>query len=99
MSTFLIDIDNTIASTHGTDYKHSRPKPHMIEKVNKLFEKGHVIKIFTGRGSTSGIDWREFTLDQLKGWGVKFHELHMGKPSGDYFVDDKTMSIQDFLRF
>ena len=27
---------------------------------------------------------------QLKKWGVKYHELIMGKPYGDFFIDDKA---------
>jgi len=31
-------------------------------------------------------------------WGCKFHELHMGKPSGDYYIDDKGINSNDFFR-
>ena len=28
-------------------------------------------------------------LEQLNKWGAKFHELKMGKPAYDLFIDDK----------
>ena len=27
---------------------------------------------------------------QLDIWGCKYHQLVMGKPSGDYYIDDKA---------
>ena len=34
----------------------------------------------------------QLTLNHLKEWGVKFHELIMGKVHYDILVDDKAMS-------
>ena len=31
----------------------------------------------------------KFTVNQLKSWGVKYHELLMCKPDYDYIIDDK----------
>ena len=28
---------------------------------------------------------------------VKYHELIMGKPAGDYYIDDKNLSIDQFV--
>ena len=39
-----------------------------------------------------------FTLEQLKTWGCKFHELQLGKPNADFFIDDKGISDKDFFR-
>ena len=33
---------------------------------------------------------RPLTQAQLKMWGVKYHELLMGKPHADIFIDDKA---------
>ena len=51
---------------------------------------GDKIVIWTTRGSTSGKNWRDVTAQQLKDWGVKYHELIMGKPSYDVLVCDKS---------
>ena len=34
----------------------------------------------------------ESTHKQLRNWGVKFHELIMGKPSFDILIDDKAIN-------
>ena len=95
MSVYSFDIDGIIAQTEGSDYPNSKPKPEAIKMINILYDKGHTIKIFTGRGSKSGKDWRVLTEAQLKEWGVKYHELIMGKPDADYFVDDKNISLAE----
>ena len=53
--------------------------------------------MFTARGSTTDIDWKELTEQQLHTWGVKYHKLLFGKPEADIFVDDKAIS--DILFF
>ena len=47
---------------------------------------------WTARGSGTGIDWYDVTKKQLKSWGVKHHELRLGKPVYDLFIDDKAMN-------
>ena len=93
---YCFDIDGTLCSTTGSDYKNSIPRKDIISRVNQLYERGHTIKIFTGRGATSGIDWREFTEEQLRSWGVKYHELIMGKPEADIFIDDRAINVKDW---
>ena len=93
---FCIDIDGTICETHDSDYPNSTPIHEAIEEVNRLYDAGNYIKIFTGRGSRSGKDWKEFTKVQLKKWDVKYHELIFGKPSCEFIVDDKAISLSDW---
>ena len=94
---YCIDIDNTICNTQGTGYTLATPKTDVISKVNALYDAGNTIKFFTARGSSSLTDWRELTEKQLKAWGVKYHELIMGKPSADVFIDDKAVNARDFV--
>lgn len=94
---YAIDIDRTICHSWGEHYGEYVPIFDAIKKVNQLYDGGHTIKIFTGRGSQSGVDWREFTEKQLDDWGVKYHCLIMGKPHADKFIDDKAMSTIDWL--
>ena len=89
MTVYAFDIDGTICNNTFGKYEQAIPIQERIEGINYLFDKGHVIKMFTARGSTTDIDWFEFTEKQLKEWGVKYHELIMGKPYADYFIDDK----------
>ena len=96
-----IDIDETICTTPGDkslarDYSRAVPIVNNIEKANKLFDKGHTIVYWTARGTMSGICWFQETLKQLNKWGVKFHELRMGKPAYDLFICDKTLNTEDW---
>ena len=95
---YCFDLDNTLCETEGTDYKNSKPIKKHIDKVNQLCNEGYTIKIFTGRGSVSGRDWRNLTEGQLKLWEVKYHELIMGKPNYDIFVDDKCINTKEFFK-
>jgi len=70
----------------------------MNKKINKLYDEGHIIKIFTARGQGSGNDFSKITKKQLKLWGVKYNEL-LEKPEADFYVDDKAMTPGDFLFF
>jgi len=91
---YLIDVDGVITKEDMLgEYQKSEPNYDVIKKVNKLYEDGHTIKIFTGRGSKMGIDWNEFTCGQLLFWGVKYHELIFGKPVCDVIWDDKAEDI------
>lgn len=94
---YCIDIDETLCHSIEDDYAHSMPCAEAIMKVNKLYDEGHIIKLFTGRGSWDNYDWREFTKKQLQQWGVKYHELIMGKPHADVFIDDKAINAGDWL--
>ncbi|CAB4159535.1 hypothetical protein UFOVP699_271 [uncultured Caudovirales phage] len=96
--TIYIDIDDTICTLRvPTDYSTATPIPEAIEKVNKLYHEGHYIVFWTARGTVSGIDWRELTELQLNTWGVPYHELKLGKPAYDLFIDDKNINSKDWL--
>ena len=43
------DIDNVICTTKGINYHQAKPKSQVIKTINKLYENGHYIKIFTAR--------------------------------------------------
>ena len=98
MATYCFDLDGTLCSTTGSDYANSIPKRERIAKVNELTSDGHRVIIFTARGSSSGIDWMEVTKKQLDDWGVHHHELILGKPAADYYIDDKAVKDEDFFR-
>jgi hypothetical protein len=94
---YCFDFDGTLAITQGNDYPNSQPDRKAIEKVNKLVDTGHTIKIFTARGTTSGKDWYALTQKQIDEWGIKCHELIMGKPHSDCYIDDKGMNVKEWL--
>lgn len=88
--TYIVDIDGTICVTRNGNYPESQPLPERIAKINALYDDGHTIIYWTARGMASGKDWSELTQQQVDAWGCKYHELRMGKPSYDVWVDDKA---------
>jgi FMN phosphatase YigB (HAD superfamily) len=104
MLRYVFDLDNTLCVTKKNndgvwDYENSEPLIDRIQIVNELYEQGNYIIIDTARGSTSKKDWYNFTMNQLKEFGVKFNELRSGiKFSGDYYIDDKGINSEDFFK-
>ena len=37
------------------------------------------------------------TEQRLKEWGAKYHDLILGKPAGDMYIDDKAVEANDFF--
>ena len=95
---YIIDIDETICTTEGMDYENAKPKVEMINKLNKLYDKGFEIVYWTARGGLSGINWEELTNKQFKKWGVKYTKLLFNKPDYIYFICDKCIHPDDFLK-
>lgn len=93
----FVDIDGTICHTINSDYPNSRPLTTRIEKINSLYDQGHYIVYWTARGGNSGKDWTELTQQQLKDWGCKHHDLIMGKPSYDLYIDDKSINSEEYF--
>lgn len=92
--TFCFDIDGVIATiVPGNDYSESGPRAEMIAHINALFDQGHRIILNTARGTMTGIDWSDVTKKQLEAWGLRYHELHFGKPAADYYIDDKMLPL------
>jgi hypothetical protein len=94
-------------------YEQCEPIQEMINIVNECYDGGGYIKIYTARGMSvfSGDVTKvynnlfESTNQQLKNWGVKYHELIMGKTHYDLLIDDKAVnsldikSIKDILKW
>ena len=94
-----IDIDETIAQTPDSrDYSLSKPIVENIKKANQYYENGHTVVYWTARGSVTGIDWHDITKNQLDSWGVKYHDLKLGKPVYDLFIDDKAMNPAHWIK-
>lgn len=104
MKIYCFDLDETLCNTLEKDYKNSTPIIEMVDRANYLYEQGNIIKIFTARGmgEFSGDigkvndAYYKLTKTQLEKWGVKYHEIHFGKQSFDYFIDDKNLTIDQF---
>lgn len=105
MKTYVFDIDGTICESLGGDYEKSKPMIERILKINGLYDDGHTIIFQTARGMgrhrnnsiNAEAEFYELTIKQLSDWKVKYHYLFMGKPSGDFYIDDKGISDEDFF--
>jgi CMP-N,N'-diacetyllegionaminic acid synthase len=99
---FCFDIDGVICRTIKSNYKSSKPNHKVIKIINKLYDQGHYIIIFTARymGRNNDNIYKakkegyNLTLKQLKDWGVKFDNLIFGKPSFDMIIDDKALGFK-----
>ena len=106
MKTYIFDIDGTICDSDGGDYSTSTPKEKRIEKINQLYKDGNTIIFQTARGmgrhdnnsELANKDFYDMTLNQLVKWGVNYHNLFLGKPAGDIYVDDKGVNDYDFFK-
>lgn len=96
---FCFDIDGTLCTDTKGVYRKAIPFDSRILSVNKLFDQGHTIILFTARGTTLGINAVcELTKTQLKMWGVKYHKLLFGKPEADAFIDDKGIRADEYFK-
>lgn len=102
---YCFDIDGVICFTDGLDYENARPNTAAIERINALFDAGHTIVLQTARGmGTLNGDvpkvyevWYETTFRQMEAFGLRFHQLFLGKTHADVYVDDKGQNSVDWL--
>lgn len=64
------------------------PLDNAVESVNGLYYEGHTIIIY------SVSTWMEYemTVDWLSRHGIKYHQLMLGKPVGDVWIDDRAIT-------
>ena len=98
----IVDCDGVIAGKElGGDYSKAPPLQHGIDQVNKLYDMGYEIILFTARygerrkGNLHQMyeaGYREW-IDWLNEHGVKYHHAYMGKPAGVLYIDDKAARV------
>ena len=103
--TIVVDLDDTICSTFNRDFENSIANTDVINKINRFYDKGWKIIIFTARGGKScntleekEKKYRNITEKWLHKNNVKYTELLFGKLNADYYVDDKNISIDEFIK-
>lgn len=90
-----VDIDGTLTNeTKGWDYENRTPNIPMIEWVNKHYDEGDFIELFTAR---LGID-KKTTKEWLKKHGVKYNNLVFNKPKYDLYVGDEVKRPEEVLK-
>lgn len=106
------DMDDVLCyrtSEEGKINKYHSCKPinSMIKIVNECYDDGNTIIVYTARGM-SGFKGNvndiysnlyQLTLDQLDSWGVKYHQLVMGKIHYDLLIDDKAVNSLGIVKY
>jgi hypothetical protein len=101
----VVDFDDTLAFHQNRNFDDALPNVPLINKLNNLYDQGWQIDIFTARGSISCAS-REEAFDKyyesmwkwLDNNNVKYNELSFEKPLAAYYIDDKGILPEDFLK-
>ena len=90
---YCFDIDGTICSEDpSNNYNLVQPNPEVIEDINRLYEEGNKIILFTHRYLHQP-NRKVFTKYQLASWNVRYHELiYDKKPPYDVLIDSKAIN-------
>ena len=79
----VFDIDDTISFTTNRDWENAKPNQPIIDKINKLFNDGWEIFLYTARGSITAPQnadkkYRTIIDTWMKNHNVSYHELIFG---------------------
>jgi len=89
------DLDGTLTlETEGHDYANRTPNIFMIHKIRQWYRHGSHIILYSAR--LMKID-RKITILWLKKYHVPYHELILGKPKADIYIDDKARRPEEVL--
>lgn len=105
MRTLVFDLDDTISFTTNRDFANAKPNLELISKINDLSKQGWKIIICTARGSLSCKNREEAEFkygEEIKKWldkhSVSYDMLSFQKHLGQYYIDDKAITPDDFLK-
>jgi uncharacterized HAD superfamily protein len=69
-----------------------KPNLPMIELAKNYKEDGFEVIILTGRPEST----RKTTKEWLQKYNIPYDEIYFGKPSADYYVDDKGYRLENW---
>jgi len=103
--TIICDVDDTISVTTTHDWENAIPNYSVINKINKLYEEGWTVILMTARGQvscegnfkTAAEKYREKMEAWLNKHEVKYHMLSFEKYLASYYIDDKSLTPQQFV--
>ena len=101
----VVDFDDTLAFHQNRNFNEALPNQPLIDKLNNLYDQGWQIDIFTARGSISCSSRQEAAAkyyNSIASWledhNVKYSDLSFDKPLAAYYIDDKGILPEDFLK-
>ena len=89
----IIDLDGTICSEEKQFSRAlAKIKDGAKECLEKLREKGYKIIIYSAR------TWAEYEMTEnwLKENKVPYDQIILGKPQGDYWIDDRAIRFRSW---
>ena len=93
------DIDGVLFSrSNKNNYYDVYPNKGIIRLLQFIKKKGCRLILHTARGVKTGKNWEEVTRNYLKNNKIPFDELRFGKPSSDFYIDDKSISIKKLAK-
>ncbi len=101
--TLIVDCDGVIADKSAKgDYKNAKPLQYGIDQINKLYDMGYTITLYTARygDRENGNLHRQYQrgylewISWLEKYEVKYHNAFMGKPAGVLYIDDKAARVE-----
>lgn len=106
---FCFDLDNTLVTYPkiAGNYSSVEPIQNNINFCNLMYDMGYKVIIHTARkmktccGNVQKVreQVEQITIDKLKEFGVKYHELIFGKPYADFYIDDLAVdSCEDLSK-
>jgi capsule biosynthesis phosphatase len=106
---FCFDIDGVIAELRkdDEDYSDVLPKPGAFETLTKLKNDGHYIILYTARcmeryqSNLGKINAKQGLIlyDWLDKYKIPYDEIYFGKPSADFYIDDKAIKFTEWEGF
>ena len=100
----VLDYDDTLSFATNRDWANAKPNTALIKKTNKLYNDGWIVDIYTARGSLSCVTRQEADekyREEMETWlakhDVKYHVLSFDKPLAAYYIDDKSVTPEQFI--
>jgi uncharacterized HAD superfamily protein len=91
--TIVIDIDGVIAVPRKDNlHWNCSEVVEAASSTRSLREKGNKLIFWTSRPEED----RQITVDWLYVMGFGYDELHMAKPKGDFYIDDKALRFESW---
>lgn len=107
----VMDVDGTLCPIRkpGEDYSDLLPYSEMVSQLRDYRAKGFYVILFSSRnmntfdgnvGRIAAVTGKQM-MEWLDRHDIPYDELHLGKPwpgRGGFYVDDKTIRPDEFLK-
>ena len=83
---YCVDVDGTLLGMFDRE-----PNQKLINIIKNRYDDGHYIIIHTASSQ------RKVVVEELKKYGVPYHEIVFGRPKAHIYIDDSTVDVKDYL--